>query len=129
MSFNGAAYGAAKSLAENVASGFDHAQQTGDNTFSMFFKDGSKIDLTIPIPPKGDKGEKGDKGDKGDEGQQGIQGIQGEQGEQGVKGDKGDKGDKGEKGDPAFSPVIMPNETETEFRLEIHDINGNTHEQ
>lgn len=47
------AYGAAQKLVKSTASGFDHAQRTGDNTFSIFFKDGSKIDLTIPIPQNG----------------------------------------------------------------------------
>ncbi len=45
-----------------VASGFDHAVRTGDNTFSIFFIDGSKVDLTIPIPKDGKDGEDGKEG-------------------------------------------------------------------
>ena len=44
------AYGLSQSEIKKVASGFDHAERTGDNTFSIFFVDGSKIDLTIPLP-------------------------------------------------------------------------------
>ena len=47
---------------KGVASGFDHATRTGDNTFSIFFIDGTKVDLTIPLPQNGAKGDKGDKG-------------------------------------------------------------------
>lgn len=36
-----------------LASGFDHATRTGDNTFSIFFINGSKVDLTIPLPADG----------------------------------------------------------------------------
>lgn len=49
----------AKSDIKKVASGFDHATRTGDNTFSVFFIDGSKIDLTIPIPSNGIDGNDG----------------------------------------------------------------------
>lgn len=38
---------------KSIASGFDHATRTGDNTFSIFFIDGSKVDLTIPLPKDG----------------------------------------------------------------------------
>ena len=38
---------------KSIASGFDHAVRTGDNTFSIFFIDGSKLDLTIPLPENG----------------------------------------------------------------------------
>lgn len=55
-------YGALCKKIETVASGYDHAAVTGDNTFSVFFTDGSKIDLTIPVPADGEKGDKGDSG-------------------------------------------------------------------
>ncbi len=35
--FSAASYGASKKLTEGVASGFDHATRTGDNTFTIFF--------------------------------------------------------------------------------------------
>ena len=38
---------------KSIASGFDHATRTGDNTFSIYFIDGSKVDLTIPLPENG----------------------------------------------------------------------------
>ena len=38
---------------KSIASGFDHATRTGDNTFSIYFIDGSKVDLTIPLPKDG----------------------------------------------------------------------------
>ena len=41
---------------KSIASGFDHATRTGDNTFSIFFTDGSKVDLTIPLPANGKDG-------------------------------------------------------------------------
>lgn len=50
MGLNIIAYGASKNKIESVASGFDHATKTGDNTFSIYFIDGSRIDLTIPLP-------------------------------------------------------------------------------
>ena len=56
------AYGLSQSEIKKVASGFDHAERTGDNTFSIFFVDGSKIDLTIPLPKDGEPGAKGDDG-------------------------------------------------------------------
>lgn len=49
-------YGALMSEIAKVASGFDHAVRTGDNTFSIFFIDGSKVDLTIPLPKDGEDG-------------------------------------------------------------------------
>ena len=59
MGFNVITYGASKNLTESVASGFDHATRTGDNTFSIYFTDGSSIDLTIPLPEDGKDGEDG----------------------------------------------------------------------
>lgn len=47
------AYGALMGEIETLASGFDHAQRTGDTTFSVFFVDGSKLDFTIPLPKDG----------------------------------------------------------------------------
>ena len=41
---------------KSIASGFDHATRTGDNTFSIYFIDGSKVDLTIPLPSDGQDG-------------------------------------------------------------------------
>ena len=38
---------------KSIASGFDHATRTGDNTFSIYFINGSKVDLTIPLPENG----------------------------------------------------------------------------
>lgn len=46
-------YGALSKMIEGVASGFDHAERTSDNTFTIFFVDGSSIDLTIPVPSNG----------------------------------------------------------------------------
>lgn len=43
-------YAALNKQLKSVASGFDHATKTGDNTFSVYFTDGSHVDLTIPIP-------------------------------------------------------------------------------
>lgn len=56
------AYGAVSSELKKVASGFDHATRTGDNTFSIYFKDGSKVDLAIPLPQDGERGEDGEDG-------------------------------------------------------------------
>lgn len=47
------AYALAMKKVKGLASGFDHAVRTGDNTFSIFFIDGSKVDLTIPLPQDG----------------------------------------------------------------------------
>jgi ribosomal protein L30E len=38
---------------KSIASGFDHAERTGDNTFSIFFIDGTHVDLRIPLPEDG----------------------------------------------------------------------------
>ena len=56
------AYGLSQSEIKKVASGFDHAERTGDNTFSIFFIDGSQVDLTIPLPSDGKDGENGKDG-------------------------------------------------------------------
>ena len=44
---------------KSIASGFDHAQRTGNNTFSVYFTDGSKVDLLIPLPADGVDGKDG----------------------------------------------------------------------
>ena len=44
------AYGILNSKIKGLASGFDHATKTGDNTFDIYFKDGSHVSLTIPQP-------------------------------------------------------------------------------
>ena len=41
---------------KSIASGFDHAIRTDDNTFSIYFIDGSNVDLTIPVPKDGKDG-------------------------------------------------------------------------
>ena len=86
---------------KSIASGFDHATRTGDNTFSIYFVDGSKVDLTIPLPSDGQDGVSitgiSDKGNgiftllfsDGSESDP----IQTVRGEKGLKGDPGDKGD------------------------------------
>lgn len=48
MGFSGATYGAALGEIAKVASGYDHVTKTGDNTFDIYFKDGSKVSVTIP---------------------------------------------------------------------------------
>lgn len=95
-----------------------YIEHNDDDSFGIFFTDGTSY--TTPIL-KGDRGEKGDtgatgsrgpKGDKGDTGASGSTGPQGPKGDKGdkgdpgdigpagPKGDKGDPGEKGEKGDP-----------------------------
>ena len=54
--------GISKSDDKSIASGFDHAVRTGDNTFSIYFIDGSHVDLTIPLPDNGKDGEDGKDG-------------------------------------------------------------------
>lgn len=86
-----------------------HIEHNDDDSFGIFFTDGTSY--TTPIL-KGDRGEKGEtgatgsRGPKGDKGDTGASGSTGPQGPKGDKGDKGDPGDigptgpKGDKGDP-----------------------------
>lgn len=47
------AYALAMKSVKGLASGFDHATRTGDNTFDIFFIDGSSVSLLIPAPKDG----------------------------------------------------------------------------
>ena len=88
---------------KSIASGFDHATRTGDNTFSIYFIDGSKVDLTIPLPSDGQDGISvtgiSDKGNgiftllfsDGSESEE----IHTLRGEKGLKGDPGEAGTNG----------------------------------
>lgn len=102
-------------MAKSFASGFDHATQTSDTTFTIFFKDGSKIDLAIPVPKDGEKGDKGDKGDTG------AAGPKGDTGAKGDKGDKGDTGEQGEKGETGRSIKSVTFDTEGKMVIEFSD--------
>lgn len=50
------ALGAALKKVKGLASGFDHATRTGDNTFTIYFIDGTSVNLTIPKPLDGKDG-------------------------------------------------------------------------
>ena len=65
-------------------------------------------------------------GPKGDPGEQGPQGVQGLQGDPGEQGEQGPQGIQGLQGIPGSSPTIKEHEnnTETDYRLEITDVNG-----
>ena len=86
-----------------------HIEHNDDDSFGIFFTDGTSY--TTPIlkgdrGPKGETGATGSRGPKGDKGDTGASGSTGPQGPKGDKGDKGDPGDigptgpKGDKGDP-----------------------------
>lgn len=77
MGFNGATYGASKKLVASVVSGFNRATRTGNNTFTIFFNDGSQVDLTIPTPRDGVDGQDGRDGVDGQNGTNGVDGSDG----------------------------------------------------
>ena len=77
MGFNGATYGASKKLVASVVSGFNRATRTGNNTFTIFFNDGSQVDLTIPTPRDGVDGQNGRDGVDGQNGTNGVDGSDG----------------------------------------------------
>ena len=120
---------------KSIASGFDHATRTGDNTFSIYFIDGSKVDLTIPLPKDGkDAVDITGVNDLGN-GKFTLLFSDGSESDpiQTIKGQKGDKGDKltfndltdeekaSLKGDSGFSPTITENADNTDkiYRLDI----------
>lgn len=133
---------------KSIASGFDHATRTGDNTFSIYFIDGSKVDLTIPLPSDGQDGISvtgiSDKGNgkftllfsDGSESDP----IQTVRGEKGLKGDPGDKGDPFTyddftqeqlealkvKGDDGFSPTAKVEKVGSTTTITITDKSGTT---
>ena len=47
------AYAAALKKIKGVASGYDKAVRTGDNTFTIYFVNGDSVDLTIALPKDG----------------------------------------------------------------------------
>ena len=120
---------------KSIASGFDHATRTGDNTFSIYFIDGSKVDLTIPLPKDGKDAV--DITDVKDLGNGKFTLVLSDGSEtsavQTIKGQKGDKGDKltfndltdeektSLKGDSGFSPTITENADNTDkiYKLDI----------
>ena len=125
---------------KSIASGFDHATRTGDNTFSIYFIDGSKVDLTIPLPSDGHDGVSvtgiSDKGN-------GVFTLLFSDGSesdpiQTIKGEKGDKGDKltfndltdeekaSLKGENGVSPTITENADNTDkiYKLDIETVDG-----
>ena len=65
---------------KSLASGFKRAVRTGDNTFSIYFMDDSKIDLTIPLPANGKDGKDGIDGINGRDGLNGTNGKDGKDG-------------------------------------------------
>ena len=81
---------------KSIASGFDHATRTGDNTFSIYFIDGSKVDLTIPLPKDGQNGISITGVNDLGNGKFTLLFSDGSESDpiQTVKGQKGDKGDK-----------------------------------
>lgn len=125
---------------KSIASGFDHATRTGDNTFSIYFIDGSKVDLTIPLPSDGQDGISvtgiSDKGN----GVFTLLFSDGSESEeiQTVKGQKGDKGDKltfndltdeekaSLKGADGFNTTITENADNTDkiYKLDIETVDG-----
>ena len=120
---------------KSIASGFDHATRTGDNTFSIYFIDGSKVDLTIPLPKDGKDAV--DITDVKDLGNGKFTLVLSDGSEtsavQTIKGQKGDKGDKltfndltdtekaSLKGQDGFSPTITENANNTDkiYKLDI----------
>ncbi|MCR4803682.1 MAG: hypothetical protein K5895_11900 [Lachnospiraceae bacterium] len=68
---------------KSLASGFKRAVRTGDNTFSIYFMDDSKIDLTIPLPANGKDGKDGVDGING---RDGLNGTNGKDGKDGIDG-------------------------------------------
>lgn len=125
---------------KSIASGFDHATRTGDNTFSIYFIDGSKVDLTIPLPSDGQDGISvtgiSDKGN-------GVFTLLFSDGSesdpiQTVKGQKGDKGDKltfndltdeekaSLKGSDGFSPSAKIEKVGDTATITITDKDGTT---
>ena len=125
---------------KSTASGFDHAIRTGDNTFSIYFIDGSTVDLTIPLSKDGKDAV--DITDVKDIGNGKFTLVLSDGSEtsavQTVKGEKGDKGDKLTfndltdeekaflKGDSGFSPTITENENNTDkiYKLDVTTADG-----
>jgi len=56
------AYVIAMNGVRGCASGYDRAVRTGDNTFTIFFKNGDSVDLTIALPKDGKDGKDGTDG-------------------------------------------------------------------
>lgn len=137
---------------KSIASGFDHATRTGDNTFSIYFIDGSKVDLTIPLPKDGQDGISvtgiSDKGNgvftlifsDGSESDP-IKTIKGQKGDkltfndltdeekESLKGADGYTPVKGTDyfdGQDGFSPIIEENENNTDkiYKLDVTTANG-----
>lgn len=77
---------------KSLASGFKRAVRTGDNTFSIYFTDDSKVDLTIPLPANGKDGKDGKDGVDGINGRDGLNGANGKDGVNGKDGKDGSDG-------------------------------------
>ena len=125
---------------KSIASGFDHATRTSDNTFSIYFIDGSKVDLTIPLPKDGKDAV--DITDVKDLGNGKFTLVLSDGSEtsavQTIKGEKGDKGDKltfndltdeekaSLKGENGVSPTITENADNTDkiYKLDIETVDG-----
>ena len=117
---------------KSIASGFDHATRTGDNTFSIYFIDGSKVDLTIPLPSDGQDGVSvigiSDKGNgkftlllsDGSESDP-IQTVKGQKGDKLTFNDLTDEEKASLKGDAGVSPTITENADNTDkmYKLDI----------
>lgn len=130
---------------KSIASGFDHAVRTGDNTFSIFFIDGSKVDLTIPLPKDGQNGISITGVNDLGNGKFTLLFSDGSESDpiQTTKGDKGLKGDKGDpftyddfteeqlealkvKGDDGFSPTAKVEKVGSTTTITITDKSGTT---
>lgn len=125
---------------KSIASGFDHATRTGDNTFSIYFIDGSKVDLTIPLPKDGKDAV--DITDVKDLGNGKFTLVLSDGSEtsavQTIKGQKGDKGDKltfndltdeekaSLKGSDGFSPSAKIEKVGDTATITITDKDGTT---